>query len=223
MPATTYDCLTPDGRAQGIAAAAEALRGGDVVVLPTDTVFGIGADAFNNAAVAKLLATKKRGPDMPVPVLVGSWTTIQGLVREFSDTAKTLVEAFWPGGLSIIVPEAPSLPWNLGDTRGTVLLRMPNQPLALELLQEVGPMAVSSANISGHPPAVKIHEARQQFGNAVPVYLDGGEATIGQASTIVDISSGHPVIMREGAISPERIGEVLGVDPESMRRTPREQ
>ena len=223
MPAKTYDCLTPDGREQGLAAAVEALRGGDVVIMPTDTVYGIGADAFNNGAVEKLLATKKRGPDMPVPVLVGSWTTIQGLVREFSDTAKTLVEAFWPGGLSIIVPEAPSLPWNLGDTRGTVLLRMPNQPLALELLQEVGPMAVSSANISGHPPAVKIHEARQQFGSHVPVYLDGGEATIGEASTIIDISSGNPVILREGAISPERIGEVLDVNPESLRRTPREQ
>ena len=117
MPATTYDCLTPDGRAQGIAAAAEALRGGDVVVLPTDTVYGIGADAFNNAAVAKLLATKKRGPDMPVPVLVGSWTTIQGLVREFSDTAKTLVEAFGPEG-------SPSLSRRRQACRGTWVTRV---------------------------------------------------------------------------------------------------
>lgn len=218
MPATTYNCLDPEHRAAGIAAAAEAVRGGDLVVMPTDTVYGLGADAFNNAAVEKLLATKRRGPDMPVPVLVGSWTTIQGLVREFNDTAATLVEAFWPGGLSIIVPEAPSLPWNLGDTRGTVLLRMPNQPLALELLREVGPMAVSSANISGNAPATTIHEARQQFGSAVPVYLDGGEAEIGEPSTIIDISAGHPVILREGAITPERIGEVLSVDPETMRR-----
>ena len=153
-----------------------------------------------------------------MPVLVGSWTTIQGLVREFSDTAATLVEAFWPGGLSIVVPEAPSLPWNLGDTRGTVLLRMPNQPLAIELLREVGPMAVSSANISGHAPAVKIHEARQQFGAAVPVYLDGGEAEVGQPSTIIDISRGRPVILRAGAVPAERIADVLGVDKESLRR-----
>ena len=145
MPSTIYNCLEAEGRGAGLSAAAEALRAGQCVVLPTDTVYGIGADAFNNDAVARLLATKRRGPDMPVPVLVGSWMTIQGLVREFSETAKTLVEAFWPGGLSIVVPEAPSLPWNLGDTRGTVLLRMPNQPLALELLREVGPMAVSSA------------------------------------------------------------------------------
>ena len=214
----TYDCLDPQRREDGIRAAADAVRAGRCVVLPTDTVYGIGCDAFNNDAVATLLATKHRGPDMPVPVLVGSWVTIQGLVREFMETAKTLVEAFWPGGLSIVVPEAPSLPWNLGDTRGTVLLRMPNQPLALELLQETGPMAVSSANISGNPPATTAAQARQQFGDAVGLYLDGGEAEVGKPSTIVDLSGPAPVILREGAISTERIGEVLGLDPESLRR-----
>ena len=214
----TYDCLDPQRREEGIRAAADAVRAGRCVVLPTDTVYGIGCDAFNNDAVATLLATKHRGPDMPVPVLVGSWVTIQGLVREFTETAKTLVEAFWPGGLSIVVPEAPSLPWNLGDTRGTVLLRMPNQPLALELLQETGPMAVSSANISGNPPATTAAQARQQFGDAVGLYLDGGEAEVGKPSTIVDLSGPAPVILREGAISAERIGEVLELDPESLRR-----
>ena len=214
----TYDCLDPQRREEGVRAAADAVRAGRCVVLPTDTVYGIGCDAFNNEAVATLLATKHRGPDMPVPVLVGSWVTIQGLVREFTETAKTLVEAFWPGGLSIVVPEAPSLPWNLGDTRGTVLLRMPNQPLALELLQETGPMAVSSANISGNPPATTAAQARQQFGDAVGLYLDGGEAEVGKPSTIVDLSGPAPVILREGAISAERIGEVLGLDPESLRR-----
>ena len=214
----TYDCLDPQKRIEGVRAAADAVRAGRCVVLPTDTVYGIGCDAFNNDAVDTLLAIKRRGPDMPVPVLVGSWVTIQGLVREFTETAKTLVEAFWPGGLSIVVPEAPSLPWNLGDTRGTVLLRMPNQPLALELLQETGPMAVSSANISGNPPATTATEARQQFGDAVPIYLDGGTAEIGEPSTIIDISGPAPRILREGAISAERIGQVLGLDPESLRR-----
>ena len=218
MGSMIYNCLEPSGREAGLTAAVEQVQAGRCVVLPTDTVYGIGADAFNNDAVASLLATKRRGPDMPVPVLVGSWTTIQGLVREFSDTAKTLVEAFWPGGLSIVVPEAPSLPWNLGDTRGTVLLRMPNQPLALELLQETGPMAVSSANISGNPPATTATEARQQFGDEVPIYLDGGTAEIGEPSTIIDISGPAPRILREGAISAERIGQVLGLDPESLRR-----
>ncbi|MDY5785632.1 L-threonylcarbamoyladenylate synthase [Corynebacterium sp.] len=218
MPSEIYNCLTDEGRERGLKAAVEAARAGQCVVLPTDTVYGIGADAFNNDAVARLLATKRRGPDMPVPVLVGSWMTIQGLVREFSDTAKTLVEAFWPGGLSIIVPEAPSLPWNLGDTRGTVLLRMPNQPLAIELLREVGPMAVSSANLTGHQPPTTAAGAQHQFGDSVPVYLDGGEAEVGEPSTIIDISGPAPVILREGAISAERIADVLGLDAEQLRR-----
>lgn len=218
MGSKIYHCLEPDEREAGLSAAVDAVQAGQCIVLPTDTVYGIGADAFNNDAVAKLLATKRRGPDMPVPVLVGSWTTIQGLVREFSDTAKILVEAFWPGGLSIVVPEAPSLPWNLGDTRGTVLLRMPNQPLALELLQRTGPMAVSSANISGNPPALNAANAKQQFGDAVGIYLDGGDAQVGEPSTIVDISGPQPVVLREAAISAERIGEVLNLGPEQLRR-----
>lgn len=218
MGSKIYHCLDPQEREAGLSAAVDAVQAGRCIVLPTDTVYGIGADAFNNDAVASLLATKRRGPDMPVPVLVGSWTTIQGLVREFSDTAKTLVEAFWPGGLSIVVPEAPSLPWNLGDTRGTVLLRMPNQPLALELLQRTGPMAVSSANISGNPPALNAANAKQQFGDAVGIYLDGGDAKVGEPSTIVDISGPQPVILREAAISAERLGEVLNLEPEQLRR-----
>ncbi|MFP7365650.1 L-threonylcarbamoyladenylate synthase [Corynebacterium callunae] len=212
-----YDCAEPEARAAGLKAAVEAVKAGQLVVLPTDTLYGLGADAFNNQAVANLLATKHRGPDMPVPVLVGSWDTIQGLVQSYSAQAKALVEAFWPGGLSIIVPQAPSLPWNLGDTRGTVMLRMPLHPVAIELLRQTGPMAVSSANISGQTPPSTVTEARQQLNQNVAVYLDGGECAIGKPSTIVDISGDHPKILREGAISAERVGEVLGVTAESLR------
>ncbi|WP_342319562.1 L-threonylcarbamoyladenylate synthase [Corynebacterium mayonis] len=217
-PSQIYNCLDPEGRQAGLSAAVEAVRAGQCVVMPTDTVYGIGADAFNNDAIARLLATKRRGPDMPVPVLVGSWLTVQGLVREMTDTAQTLIEAFWPGGLSIIMPEAPSLPWNLGDTRGTVLLRMPNQPLALELLREVGPMGVSSANLTGHEPPTTAIGAKQQFGDAISVYLDGGVSEVGEPSTIIDISRPTPVILRHGATSAEHIGEVLNLDPEALRR-----
>ncbi|AKK10891.1 L-threonylcarbamoyladenylate synthase [Corynebacterium uterequi] len=213
-----YSMADPTSRQQGIAAAVEAVRAGRLVVLPTDTVYGLGCDAFDNEAVAKLLATKRRGPDMPVPVLVGSWTTIQGLTQGLSEDTKTLVEAFWPGGLSLVVPEAPSLPWNLGDTRSTVMLRMPLHPVAIELLREVGPMAVSSANISGQPAPTTATDAKQQLGRAVSVYLDGGTAEIGEASTIVDMSGPRPVILREGAITAERIGEVLRVPAEDLRR-----
>src|SRR5689334_16533373 len=138
-----FDCSDPAQRATGIASAISALKGGRLVVMPTDTVYGIGADAFDNTAVAALLAAKGRGRDMPVPVLVGSWTTIQGLVTHVDDRTWNLVEAFWPGGLTLVVEHAPTLSWDLGDARGTVAIRMPLHPVAIELLETTGPMAVS--------------------------------------------------------------------------------
>ena len=215
-----YSCADDASRSEGISAAVDAARSGRLVVLPTDTLYGLGCDAFDNQAVASLLATKRRGPDMPVPVLVGSWDTIRGLVREFPPQTEALVQAFWPGGLSIVVPQAPSLPWNLGDTRGTVMLRMPLHPVAIELLREVGPMAVSSANISGHEPPTTAIAAKQQLGTAVAVYLDGGETPVGKPSTIIDLSGPRPYLLREGALSAERIGEVIGVAPELLRTRP---
>jgi tRNA threonylcarbamoyl adenosine modification protein (Sua5/YciO/YrdC/YwlC family) len=206
---TTFDCSQPVARRSGLDAAAAAARAGNLVVLPTDTVYGLGADAFNAAAVRALLAAKGRGPDMPVPVLVGSWTTIDGLVLEVSPTARLLIEAFWPGGLSLVLQHAPSLAWDLGDTAGTVMVRMPLHPVALDLLRAVGPMAVSSANRSGQPPATDVTEA-QQLGDDVAVYLDGGPSSLGVASTIVDLTSEVPRILRQGAIELDRIREVAG-------------
>ncbi len=150
----TFDCADAAQREAGIASAISALKGGRLVVMPTDTVYGIGADAFDSDAVAALLSAKGRGRDMPVPVLVGSWHTIEGLVYSVPQTARELIRAFWPGALSLVVQQAPSLQWDLGDAHGTVMLRMPLHPVAIELLREVGPMAVSSANISGRPAAV---------------------------------------------------------------------
>ena len=147
-----FDCRDPAGRAEAVAEAAAAVRSGRLVVMPTDTVYGIGADAFDSGAVASLLAAKGRGRDMPVGVLVGSWHTIEGLVYAVPDSARELIRAFWPGALSLVVRQAPSQQWDLGDARGTVMLRMPLHPVALELLRRTGPMAVSSANVSGHPP-----------------------------------------------------------------------
>ncbi|MCK7637923.1 L-threonylcarbamoyladenylate synthase [Corynebacterium pygosceleis] len=211
-----YNCLNPDDRVHGLTAAVSSVKGGGLVVLPTDTLYGIGCDAFDNRAVADLLRAKHRGPDMPVPVLVGSWDTVHGLVRDNQPAARTLIEAFWPGGLSIVVAQAPSLPWNLGDTRGTVMLRMPLHPVAIELLRETGPMAVSSANISGQAPATTAEEARRQLGTTVSVYLDGGTCPSGQPSSIVDLSGHRPRLLREGAVPAARIADALGVAPESL-------
>lgn len=206
---TTFDCADPVARRAGLAAAATTAQAGQLVVLPTDTVYGLGADAFNDAAVQQLLATKGRGPDMPVPVLVGSWSTLDGLVTEVTPAMGRLIEAFWPGGLSLVVEHAPSLQWNLGDTRGTVMVRMPLHPVALDLLRTVGPMAVSSANRSGQPPATTVAEA-EQLGDDVAVYLDGGPSTLGVASTIIDLTGELPKVLRQGAIGLDRIREVAG-------------
>ncbi|MCW2517727.1 MAG: hypothetical protein JWR46_346 [Mycobacterium sp.] len=211
-----FDCADAGQRPIGIASAVSALKGGRLVVMPTDTVYGIGADAFDGAAVAALLAAKGRGRDMPVPVLVGSWHTIDGLVYSVPESARELIRAFWPGALSLVVQQAPSLQWDLGDAQGTVMLRMPLHPVAIELLREVGPMAVSSANISGRPAAVTAADARDQLGDLVEVYLEAGPSAQGSASTIVDLTGAQPRILREGPVTAAAIADVLGLAAETL-------
>ena len=211
-----FDCLDEQSRATGIASAVSALKGGSLVVLPTDTVYGIGADAFDGEAVSALLSAKGRGRDMPVPVLVGSWHTIEGLVYSLPHTARELIRAFWPGALSLVVQQAPSLRWDLGDAHGTVMVRMPLHPVAIELLREVGPMAVSSANISGQPPAVTAKDARDQLGDLVEVYLDAGPSQQQAASTIVDLTGAHPKVLRQGPVTVDAVAKVLGVDAATL-------
>jgi L-threonylcarbamoyladenylate synthase len=208
---TIYDCSVPDARKAGLAAAADTVRDGGLVVLPTDTVYGLGCDAFDSFAVSSLLDAKGRGRQMPVPVLVGSWTTIDGLVLGVPQHARTLIHAFWPGGLSLVLPHSPSLSWDLGETRGTVMIRMPLHPVALELLRDVGPMAVSSANRTGQPPATTVAQAKQQLGDDVSVYLDGGPSGDPIPSTIVDLTGTDPLVLREGAVPADQLSDVLGI------------
>jgi tRNA threonylcarbamoyl adenosine modification protein (Sua5/YciO/YrdC/YwlC family) len=177
--------------------------------MPTDTVYGIGADAFDNAAVAALLAAKGRGRDMPVGVLVGSWQTIDGLAITVPEEARLLIRAFWPGALSMVIQQAPSLQWDLGDARGTVMLRMPLHPVAIELLEITGPMAVSSANRHGQPAAQTAQQAREQLGDDVTVYLEDGPVPGGVASTIVDVTGARPRILRLGAIDVDALRAVV--------------
>lgn len=205
----THDCTTED-RATAIADAATALRRGELVVLPTDTVYGLAADAFSPNAVRRLLDAKGRGRDVPVPVLVGSWRTVNGLVETLPEAAKDLIAAFWPGPLTLVLRQGAGLTWDLGDTKGTVAVRMPLHPVAIELLTETGPLAVSSANKHGQPPPVTAAEAREQLGGSVAVYLDGGEAEDRTPSTIVDVTGPVPRLLREGAIDRVRLSEVIG-------------
>jgi L-threonylcarbamoyladenylate synthase len=205
-----YDMSSPAERPTGLEQATDAVRRGDLVVLPTDTVYGLGTDAFSPDAVAGLLAAKGRGREMPVPVLVGSPRTLDGIATRLSGAARSLVEAFWPGGLTLVATAQTSLRWDLGDTGGTVAVRMPLHPVAIELLQATGPMAVSSANISGRPPATTVDEAVEQLGEEVAVYLDGGPSGEPVPSTIVDVTGEVPRVLRAGALPLELLREVAG-------------
>jgi L-threonylcarbamoyladenylate synthase len=206
-----YDCADEAQRADGLAAAVTAVLNGELVVLPTDTVYGVGADAFSPTAVARLLTAKGRGRDMPPPVLVGTVRAAAALVEDLGPDGQRLIDEFWPGGLTIVCRAARTLSWDLGDTKGTVAIRMPEDPVALDLLRETGPMAVSSANLTGLPAATTALLAKDQLGEAVAVYLDGGKVPGGVASTIVDLTGPQPRLLRRGAISLGRLREVAAV------------
>ncbi|GAA1841449.1 L-threonylcarbamoyladenylate synthase [Agromyces salentinus] len=220
-----YDCSVESQLLTGMRLARAAIGRGQLVVLPTDTVYGLAADAFDPAAVGRLLAAKGRERTSPPPVLIPGIPTLDALAREIPEPVRRLVGEFWPGGLTVILHAQPSLTWDLGETRGTVALRMPDNRVALELLSETGPLAVSSANLSGRPSATTAAEASDMLGDAVTVFLDGGPAgsdydAIGErpgdtSSTIVDAtglseSGGVLRIVRAGVISRERIAAVVG-------------
>ncbi|GAA2745533.1 L-threonylcarbamoyladenylate synthase [Terrabacter aerolatus] len=209
-----YDCTDPEGRAEGIPAAASAVRRGEIVVLPTDTVYGIGCDAFDATAVASVLAAKGRGRDMPPPVLIPTARTAQGLATAVPDYAQRLMEKFWPGPLTLVLKAQTSLHWDLGETNGTVALRVPDHEITLELLGDIGPMAVTSANTTGDPAARTVDEAQGMLGESVGVYLDAGPAGEGLPSTIVDCTGEAPVTLRVGALSQHDIDAALEPEPE---------
>ena len=215
MLTQVFDCSVEEERAQGLDAAATVLRRGELAVLPTDTVYGVAADAFNPAAVDALLAAKGRGRDMPVPVLVANQAMLVALVGDLSPVAQALTDAFWPGALTVVVRHTPHLSWDLGDARGTVAVRMPDDPIAIELITRTGPLAVSSANRSGHPPATTMMDARLQLGASVAVYLDGGPRPSAVPSSIVDLTGEEPRLLREGALSADLLRD-HGVVPTEM-------
>lgn len=197
--------------------ARQTIARGEVIVMPTDTVYGVAADAFSAAAVQKLLEAKGRSRQQPPPVLVGSVDALHALVESVPEEVTSLVERFWPGGLTIVLPAQPSLTWDLGDTQGTVAVRQPANPIALELLAETGPLAVSSANVTGRAAAIDVTSAQRMLGETVALYLDDGPVSTGVASTIVDATalagrSDERIVrvLRDGAVSRDELREVLG-------------
>ncbi|MFV0285873.1 MAG: L-threonylcarbamoyladenylate synthase [Demequina sp.] len=208
-----FPCSDPATWGPSLDAAVDAVSRGAVIVLPTDTVYGVGADAFNADAVAAVLAAKGRGRQMPPPVLIPDARTVDGLGYDVPAAAKALMEACWPGALTVIVHAQPSLAWDLGETHGTVALRVPDHPAALALLKRTGPLAVTSANKTGQPAATTASDAQAQLGGAVAVYLDGGDSPLGTASTIVDATDPAGLrVIRDGGISRERLVEIVGVE-----------
>lgn len=205
---TMIDCTTDAGLDRGVAAARQALGQHQCVVLPTDTVYGIGADAFSPRAVAVLLAAKGRSRAMPPPVLIGAPAVMDGLAVEVPDAARQLAERFWPGALTLILTAQPSLAWDLGETRGTVALRVPDDQVARELLQETGPLAVSSANRTGMPAATSAAAAEQMLGESVAVYLDDGPREVSEPSTIIDCTAAPFRVVRPGALSHDELSAV---------------
>ncbi len=204
-----YVCADDEERERGIVAAIDAVRDGEIIVFPTDTVYGLGGDAFDPSAVRRLLRAKGRGRDMPPPVLVSAPETLEALADQVPPQTKALIDAFWPGALTVVCRQQASLNWDLGDTRGTVAVRMPDNEVALGLLSRTGPLAVSSANMTGRPPATTVAEAEEMLGESVAVYLDGGHLGGGLPSTIVDGTTDVPTILRKGAVPVERLREVV--------------
>lgn len=204
-----YDTSVESERAEGIAMASMAVQRGELVVLPTDTVYGLGTDAFDPQAVQRLLKAKGRGREMPPPVLVAAATTLDALAVGLSDWARLLVDELWPGPLTLVCRQQASLKWDLGDARGTVAVRMPDHPVALALLDRTGPMAVSSANRTGLPAAEDAPSAMEMLGKTVSVVLDAGPAAGSVASTIVDATGAQPRVLRVGAVSVEELNELV--------------
>ena len=223
MP-SIYDCSDPDELLTGTRLARQALGRGELVVIPTDTVYGVAADAFNAAAVQRLLDAKGRARQSPPPVLIPDLKTLDALASTVPDEARQLAEAFWPGGLTIVFNAQPSLVWDLGETHGTVALRMPDHKLTLELLGETGPLAVSSANKTGLTAAKTAIAAEEMLGDAIAVYLDAGlagaaydgvtESGASESSTIIDVTGlddGRGVrILRQGVVSADELRAIIG-------------
>jgi L-threonylcarbamoyladenylate synthase len=193
-----------------IEAAAAAVARGEAILLPTDTVYGIGCDPYSAEAVARMLAAKGRGRTSPPPVLAASTDAALALAQDPPDVARALAEAFWPGPLTIVVRARPEIRWDLGDTGGTVALRVPADAATIALLERAGPLAVTSANLTGEAPATTADEAEEALGGSVTVVLDGGPSPVGEPSTIVDVTGTNPRILRLGALSARRLESVLG-------------
>lgn len=207
---TRFDMSNRAERFEGLELARTVLGRGELVVMPTDTVYGVGAEGRNTEAVASLLRARGCDHGVPVPLLVGSTSAAEDVAERLSGLAAALTHAFWPGALTLICRANQSLQGPYIDSEGRVAIRMPRDDVALDLLDAIGPMAVSGAHRSGVHPATTVDEAISQLGSAVSVYLDGSRAGGSVRSTIVDVTGDRPRLLREGVVREQQLREVVG-------------
>lgn len=193
---------------EAVAMAAEDIASGKLIVYPTETVYGIGADIYNEGAVKSLYVAKNRPFDMPLSVAVSDKAMLER-VAVLNDNADKLIKAFMPGPLTIIIKKQPSVPDIMTSSSQKVGIRIPDNRFALELIRRTGPIVATSANLHSHPDAVSVDEAVADFGDSVDTYIDAGSCTIGRPSTIVWLMDREVEIIRQGAIPAERITEAL--------------
>jgi L-threonylcarbamoyladenylate synthase len=186
----------------------ETLKAGEAVAFPTDTVYGLGVDPFNISAIIKLFEAKGRDYNKAIAILIGNQKQIELVAERFTESAKKLADIFWPGGLTVIVPKLKTIP-DLLSANQSIGIRMPNHPIALRLLNEFGPLATTSANISGKQNPVNAVDVYTQLSGRIPLILDGGNCPGGVPSTVVDCLSDETHILRQGAIEINKIQSVL--------------
>lgn len=203
------DPENPDMKA--IRAAADAIRDGELVIFPTETVYGLAADAMNKEAVKKVFSAKGRFDKQPLPVQVGSLEAVSQAAEFVPANVRPLAELYWPGPLTLVLTRNPSLPSTVTGGRETVGVRVPDHPVALALVKELGsPIVATSANMSGDPPPTNAEDAVKEVGLSAAVVLDGGVSRLGQSSTVVDVTVSPAKVLRRGSISVDDIRKVLG-------------
>jgi L-threonylcarbamoyladenylate synthase len=200
-----------------ISNAVGVLRSGGVVAFPTETFYGLGADISNETGIRKVFGAKSRGYDQPLLILIPSLQALPGLVSEVPPLAKNLISELWPGGLTLVFRAAHGLSPLLTAGTGKIGIRLSTHPLATAIASALeGPITGTSANVTGAPPCRHAEEVKRNLGTMVDLILDGGEAPGGMSSTLVDVTATPPRILREGAVSSDRIRALIGVADRPM-------